>query len=246
MHFPNRRYLAVSILVLAFPGAMTGCGVTEGFSRYQTADEAPVATGTFVVTDYRNCGGFPASTITGALVPPLFSGPGQVGVGYDGQLVPESWHNVHRMQGAVRFNLDGIPAGAANPLIAATLRFRAVPTSRSGLDDPSCSPVNRVERAASGWDETSSDFTVALPGQRVPVIQCEASGARYECDVSRAVQDWRSDPVAYPNNGFVIQGPAANFNACNVNIGPPGNLLECAAEMRDIELVIQYLPPDGR
>jgi hypothetical protein len=244
-HFSKRICLAL-LMMLACAGVITACGLRDVFSRYQTTFLTPVATGTFATTDYRNCPGFPANSNTGALLPPLFIGSGRVGVGYNGQLRPLNEHYVHYMQGAVLFNFDRIPAAAATPLIVATLQFRELRTPRTGLDDPSCEPVNRIERATLAWNPASADFTTDLPSERflpAPSYTPIGSGGRYECDVSRAVQDWLGDPIAHPNYGFVIRRPDVSFNACSTNIGPPGNLLECAAELRDIVLVVQYLPP---
>ena len=243
--FSNTKFALLLILVIFF-AFLTGCGLRVVFSRYETTTLTPIATGTFAINNYRNCPGFPAIINTGALAPALFFGPGTVGVGYNGILRPGDEHSVHFMKGAILFNLDSIPAGASNPLLVATLQFRVHRTPRSCLDDRSCEPLKRVERATSEWSSAGSDFTADIPSERFPpLLSCTVvSGDLYECNVSNAVQDWLADPIEHPNYGFIIRGPDVSFDACRTNIGPPGNILECAAELTHIVLMVQYLPPD--
>jgi hypothetical protein len=236
-----------AVLLLSIVGIISACGLRDVFSRYQTTVLAPSAKATFVVTDHRSCPRFPAETNTGALPPPLFRGAGTLGVGYNGQFRVGSEHHIHSMQGVVRFNLDGIPPVAATPLLAATLRFRLSPTSQSGLDDPHCTPVAGIERAATPWDPALSDFSTHLSSEPFPPLStCTVDGNRYECNVSKAVQDWLADPAAHPNFGFVIKPAEFHGNACADSFGAPGNRVECAAEIIGPVLVVQYLPPEER
>jgi hypothetical protein len=241
--FSNIKIRLLPILLTSL-ALLFGCGLGDVASRYVTTTLTPIEIATFAISDYRNCRGFPGDIDTGALPPPLFFGPGVIGVGYSGLLRPGDEHYVHLMKGAILFNLDSIPVSASNPLLVATLRFRENRTPRSGLDDRSCEPVKRVERATLEWSPETSDFTADIPSEPFPPISsCTVvSGSQYECNVSIAVQDWLANPIEHPNYGFLIRGKDVSFNTCDTNIAPPGNILECAAELTDIVLEIQYQP----
>ena len=149
------------------------------------------------------------------------------------------------MHGAIRFDVSSIPAGATN--VVALLRFNANVTARSEFGDPCPLPIDRVERATVGWD-SSTDFESTLPSSPISGARCTHATESFTCTVSQAVQNWVQDPAAFPNNGFVVHGPPPTYDACGSFgtgvIGVPGNYLECAALLSDIELEISFIPPE--
>jgi hypothetical protein len=239
----------VTLIIVITAVLVSGCDtLREVFSDigepYETVifSPDPGATATFSTSDYGSCPFRGLST--SALGLPLHQGVGPVAVGNNGLFNPGNEMFIHTMQGAIKFDVSSIPVGATN--VAALLRFDANLTARSESGDPCSLPIDRVERATVGWNR-STDFEAVLPSAPIEGARCTRTAASFTCTVSLAVQNWSQNPALSPNNGFVVHGPATTYDACggvgSGTIGPPGNYLECAAVLSDIELEVSYIPP---
>ena len=236
-----------AIAILAISPLISSCDAIRDIlggigERFETVTLNPTQTATFSTSDHGTCAfdGFNTS----GLPSPRFLGIGTAAVGDNGLLNPGNEQFIHTMRAAIRFDLSSIPSSATN--IVGELRFNATLTSRSESGDPCPIPVDRVERVTSSWDGTS-DFESPLPSAPIGGSRCIRDGASFTCTVSEAVQNWIADPASFPNHGFVVSGPVPNYDACGGFqegvIGPPGNILECAATLSGIELEVVYEAP---
>lgn len=237
------KQLGPLILPLALIALLTGCGLGDVADSYQTTVLNPVQTATFTQYDEETCPRFFGGLHTAVIPPALFEGMDEAGVGDNGLFDAGTEHHLFKMQTAFKFDFSssGIPQESANPTLIANLIFTAQKTPRSP-DDSSCQPVERVEFSTTPWRSTS-DFAIPLSTEPFTTVPCTQDGTHFTCLVSVAVIRWLAQPLDFPNLGFVVLGPALIRNACNTNIGEPGDYYECVAELTSISLEIQYLPP---
>lgn len=239
----EQRYLArfkqlagVTTLALLFMSLASCSLIRDLFGSMDQMRVPSAAQATFYEVNSMRCPAFPGELDTAATAPE-FSGAGRLAIGRSGPFEVGRGQVIYSYQGAARFDLSRLPVGAT--LAGATLVLNVTASERSRRNSRCDKPLPiRLSVATENWG-TRSDFRgfVADDGRSFACRNVTDTGAspgswEYECPVNPAVQPWLEDPSVNPNLGFVVTSSSEGIlNACETNIGEPGNRYDCAAGM---------------